>query len=234
MGLDPATMMLIGGAASAAGPVLANVFAPEGQELSPFRGNTDPQAMLGRTNELMNMIGQAVADRAASPISLPSSFVQQPGAYTGGGLPMPIGLVASDPALANPSLLSLPGMEQFRDIFGRAGQPSGPGGNTSPGGDIGNGDPTGPPDGEPAAFSPNTGMPSSSFASTITPAGRAASAAMDAGPRRRSASCGNLVRAADLMEDSGGTADLDQGYGAAQLLLEAIRGGATQRTGAMI
>ena len=147
---------------------------------------------------------------------------------TGGGLPMPIGLVASDPALANPSLLGLPGMEDFAGMFDHIK-------DWQAGGDQGNGGvPTSPhipppeqnsdgsyPDpGEgptnPIEFAPGSGVSSAS-----------------AGPRRRSGG-GNLVRAADLMQDNDGTADLDQGYGAAQLLLDALREGSTQRTGALI
>ena len=42
---------------------------------------------------------------ADTPVRLRSSFVQQPPVFTGGGLPMPIGLTGVDPALHDPSLL---------------------------------------------------------------------------------------------------------------------------------
>ena len=147
---------------------------------------------------------------------------------------MPIGLVASDPALANPSLLGLPGMEDFAGMFDHIEDWQGSIVDNK--GDSGRGD---APDDK---FNGGSGDRaddkadqdgSSRFASTMTPAGSAVSDSLSSGPRRRS-SGGNLVRAADLMEDAGGTTDLDQGYGAAQLLLDAIRGGATQRTGAML
>ena len=120
MGVEAATLQAILGAGGAlGGPVLSNLMAPEGQTLSSFegRGRVDPVSLLSQANWLNNAVGRAVTNRAASPISLPSSYVQQPGAYSGGGLPMPIGLVASDPALANPSLLTLPGITDFEGMF---------------------------------------------------------------------------------------------------------------------
>jgi hypothetical protein len=107
------------------GPMLGGLTAPEGQELSSFEGKgaIDPVNMLNHVNDLIGRIGQGVTDRAATPVSVPSAYVQQPGVYTGGGMPMPIGLVGMDPALSNPSLLNLQGMGQFQNIFN--GVPSG-------------------------------------------------------------------------------------------------------------
>ena len=237
MGVEGATLQaLIGAGGALGGPVLSQLFAPEGQELSSFegRGRVDPVSMLSQANWLINRLGQATANRAGQPISLPSSYVQQPGAFSGGGLPMPIGLVASDPALANPSLLSLPGMEDFAGMFDHIEDWQS--GLVDNKGDAGRGD---APDDKFGGGSGDRADDkldqdgSGRFASTITPAGQAASAAMDAGPRRRS-SGGNLVRTADLINADEGTSDLDQGYGAAQLLLDALREGSTQRTGALI
>lgn len=105
--------------------MLASMFAPDGQQLHSFEGNGQiaPVAMMSQTNALMNALGKALTSRAMTPISLASSVVQQPGAYSGGGLPFPIGNVASDPALANPSLLNAPGMGEFEELnklFGAA------------------------------------------------------------------------------------------------------------------
>ena len=242
---DPATTMAIASSiASVAGPTLSQLFAPDDQQLSSFegRGRVDPVSMLSQANYLINQVGRGVSNRAAQPISLPSSFVQQPGAYTGGGLPMPIGLVASDPALANPSLLGLPGMEDFQGLFDHIddwqsvddrGNPGQGGGDKGGSGERADGKLDGG-SGDIADDKADRDGNTRGFASTITPAGQSVSDAISSGPRRRSASGGNLVRAADLMEDSDGTADLDQGYGAAQLLLDAIQGGATQRTGARL
>lgn len=51
-------------------------------------------------------MGNVIAEQAARPVTLGSSYVQPLPTFTGGGLPMPIGLLARDPALSNPSLLN--------------------------------------------------------------------------------------------------------------------------------
>lgn len=138
MGLE--ALKAIGPVAGAlGGPVLSSLFAPEGQELSSFEGHgaIDPVTMLGNVNALIGRMGRGVADRAATPISLPSAYVQQPGVYSGGGLPMPIGVVGSDPALENPSLLNLQGMGEFQNLFnglGSLGSASTEGGYVDPSG----------------------------------------------------------------------------------------------------
>lgn len=123
------------------GPVLASLFAPDGQELSSFEGHgaIDPVTMLSNVNTLLGRIGQGVSDRAASPVAVPSAYAQQPAVYSGGGLPMPIGLTAQDPALANSSLLNLQGLGQFQNLFQGLGNSS-----TSPSFPIHN-QPTNPP-----------------------------------------------------------------------------------------
>lgn len=127
------------------GPTLSALFAPDGQELSSFEGHygVDPVTQLQNVNALINRLGRGVSDRAASPVSLPSSYVQQTPVISGGGLPMPIGLTGSDPALANPSLLNLQGMGEFQNLFSgldggasRFGVPTGPGVSTPPGGGV--------------------------------------------------------------------------------------------------
>ena len=72
-----------------------------------------PAMILEQFKNMITRLGQGMSERAGAGVSLPSSYVQQPGAYTGGGLPMPIGLTASDPALRNPGLLSLPGVQLY-------------------------------------------------------------------------------------------------------------------------
>lgn len=186
------------------GPVLANMFAPEGQELNSFSGKgsqVDPVALMTEFNRLFGNIGQGITDRAASPISLPSAVAQQPGVYTGGGLPLPIGLSSIDPALANPSLLSLQGLGQFERTFTPPKQ--GPTGPTDPNPPPVNPDPTGPKD--------PTQYPASPSMTT----------------RRRGLegmAGGQLVRGQDLLTEESGD-DLDQAYGAVNLLLESLRGG---------
>lgn len=94
------------------GSVLGAVTAPEGQELQSFEGegNLDPrQALTDARGAVTSMLG-TLQQRASRPIELRSAYVQQPPVFSGGGLPMPIGVSGMDPALADSSLLSLPGL----------------------------------------------------------------------------------------------------------------------------
>lgn len=212
---------------SLGGPMLAGMFAPEGQELKSFEGHgaLDPVNMLDMANTIIGRVGRGVADRAQQPVSLPSAFVQQPGAYTGGGLAFPIGLVASDPALADPSLLTLPGMDQFAGIFDGfddvgAGDP-GQHGTVNP--DDGY---TAPPglQGDRRAV-PKHGDAFGGDGGAVNEPPLAAST----GPRRP----GMGLRASDILNDGAsgigtsihGGDDLDQAHGAAQLLLDALGSG---------
>lgn len=204
-------------AAMLGGPILSSLFAPDGQELSSFegKGELDPTRMLGKSNALFNELGRILADRASQPVILPSAFAQQPGSYTGGGLPMPIGLTSVDPTDASPSLAGLGYMGSLANMF--AGDqgihitgPPGP----MPDPPETNPDPTGPRPNEPA------------------PALASMASAPPRGPRRRSDGAG-LVRASDLIAaDEGQPADdLDQAMGAVQLLMQSMR---PQQTGALI
>lgn len=204
MGLDPGSALLAG---SLGGPVLSALFAPEGQELSSFEGHgaIDPVTMLGNVNALIGRMGRGVADRAATPISLPSAYVQQPGVYSGGGLPMPIGVVGSDPALENPSLLNLQGMGEFQNLFsGHDGMLSG---RPEPDGDTG--DSYVKPDGyhadpDLAMYSDRVAIPKS-----------AADATTPTTTRRKGYA--QLVRGSDLLAEPD---DMDRGLAAARLLLQ--------------
>ena len=221
MGLDPATMMALTAAGQVAGPVLANLFAPEGQELSSFegRGALDPVTMLNNVNTLMGRIGQGVTDRAATPVGLPSAYVQQPGVMTGGGMAMPIGLVASDPALSNPSLLNLPGMGEFQNIFtDLVGQPD-PTDDSYVDPDGYHADPD-VPAGDRRAV-PRTGTPAGTIQESPSAATTTRRRGIDTGVGQDG--YGNLVRGADLMAEQGD--DLDQGLASAQLLLDALNSG---------
>ena len=65
----------------------------------------DPRDLLAQgMGQAETALGEAQA-RAKTPVQLRSSYVQQPPQFSGGGLPMPIGLTGADPALKDPSLL---------------------------------------------------------------------------------------------------------------------------------
>lgn len=211
MGLDPATATLIG---SIAGPAIAGLFAPEGTELQSFtgHGSIDPVNMLHSANTMFGRFGNAITQRAAQPISLRSAYAQQPTAFTGGGLPFPIGLSGVDPALDDPSLLTLPGLTEFDGLFDGLVSSQNPG-------DTGFVDPRGyhaPPgmtSGDRRAVPRNDTLPIQESPSAGT------------GPRRP----GMGLRASDILDDNPllprGGDDLDQAHGAASLMLEALSAG---------
>jgi hypothetical protein len=217
---------------SVLGPTLAGLFGPEGQDLSSFagHGSADPITSLQNANTILGRIGQGVTDRAASPISLPSSYVQQPPVFTGGGMPMPIGVVGQDPALANPSLLNLQGMDQFKDIFKGLSTYSTPGTGTPPsGGTPGSDNPFTPPEmnGVPGLEAPGNGGVPGNYPVPGSPPGDDTTidhdkpgASYPEFTRRRQPA--QLVRGADLLQDDGGGDDLHRAIGAAKLLLQSF------------
>ena len=210
MGLKPSDYAMLGGMVG--GPLLGGLFGRDPAELQSFEGtDTNPKALMRGNMELLDSIMPMIMGRANAGVSLPSAVVQQPGSYTGGGMAMPIGLVASDPALSNPNLLKLPGLSSNTPkgwtpgdgSILRWGQPQEPGGPNDatpdnpdyvdPDGyhDV---DPLGPSLGNP----PRTAQPRS-------------------GPMRRSAAAplfdeGALINPGD---------DLQQALGSVELLLQA-------------
>ena len=66
--------------------------------------SVDPRDLLARGVDTSERQMSALEGRANRPVQLRSSYVQQPPTFTGGGMPMQIGLSGYDPALANPSL----------------------------------------------------------------------------------------------------------------------------------
>lgn len=83
----------------------------------------DPRDMLGQGVANQGAAFQMLLDQLAKGVSVPGAFAQSPPTFTGGGMPMPIGLTGKDPALADPSMLSRPGV-QMRS--GAQGQPFDP------------------------------------------------------------------------------------------------------------
>jgi len=63
----------------------------------------DPRLRAAQFLQDIGQMGVQRAGLAAQPVTMPGSFIQPPGPYyTGGGLPMPIGVTAQDPALFDP------------------------------------------------------------------------------------------------------------------------------------
>lgn len=71
----------------------------------------DPRAMMDTLGKAIGTNAGDIAAFAGQPINMPSSYVQDTPTFAGGGMPMPVGLLGHDPALANPSLLSRPGVK---------------------------------------------------------------------------------------------------------------------------
>lgn len=184
--------------------LLGSLFAPTPQELQTFEGEgaLDPKQTLGeskiRLEEMMRLLG----DRANRPVTLPSAYVQQPPVFTGGGLPMPIGVSGMDPALANPKLLRIPGLSGVEDD-GAFGPPGADDPHFPNGGVTDTPDPTRPNDG------------TKEVVTTL------------ASPRRRNtASAPANFDAPNVSEHD----DLLQGRGAVELLLRSYMPPSPQRT----
>ena len=125
MGMDPTSIALLLGQLGSAG--INAIAAPDGQELQSFEydKNLDPRLMYGEAKTQIGEMSNLLKARANRPVTTRSGYVQQPPVFTGGGLPMPIGVSGMDPALADPSLLSLPGLGG-KDPFNPDPPPPGP------------------------------------------------------------------------------------------------------------
>lgn len=111
MGLDPVTLSaIIGGA----GRIGASIFAPQGQMLSSFENDPtlNPGKMLLQSDNAVNSVFGPALARAFSPVDMSDAYVQSPPSFTGGGMPVPVGVTGSwgagKPAVASPPSSSLP------------------------------------------------------------------------------------------------------------------------------
>lgn len=207
MGMGGADLALLLGQLGSAG--ISAWGMPDGQELQTFEGEgeLDPRNMMGEARTQINdMIGQTKA-RANRPVSVRSGYVQQPPVFTGGGLPMPIGVVGMDAALADKSLLSLPGLSGVNvDPIPRD--------QTFP---PRNPQPTPPPDGDGNPTIPRDGTDDGESG----PLQRAS-----AGPARRAVPGQSLFSPQAMatgMGDGSGD-DLSQGVGAMEVYLRTLAG----------
>lgn len=65
---------------------------------------TSPTELLKSLSGMLQGTYQDATQRAHQPVELPSAYVQDVPTFTGGGLPMPIGVTGHDPANAHPEL----------------------------------------------------------------------------------------------------------------------------------
>jgi hypothetical protein len=73
-------------------------------------GHIFPPTLLANYLSNIEHAGGVVVARAAQPITLPGTQVQQPGWYGGAGMVAPVGLSAMDVANIRPSILGVPGV----------------------------------------------------------------------------------------------------------------------------
>lgn len=109
--MDPVTISLISSAIFGGLGGLFGGDAPIGQERRPFEGPEEAGAMFDRARKAGNAGLDAFAENLGRGVRLRSAYAQTPPVFTGGGLPFPIGVNAQDPALADPYLLELPGID---------------------------------------------------------------------------------------------------------------------------
>ena len=103
-GMGAAGSMMSGGAQGKLGG-----YGLGGADKAPTRGSVDP-TLLGRVLSPIEQMAGVATGRARKPVTLPGAFVQPNPMFSGGGMPMGIGTTAVDPALQQPHLLGLPGV----------------------------------------------------------------------------------------------------------------------------
>lgn len=129
MGLDPATLALIGTLGSS---IVGGLTAPGAQELFSFEGedfggaSLDPRDLLGGALSGVARLGGRLTEVAEQPIQLQTRAQDIP-FFFGGDLPFPIGLTGSDPGapLVPGKTLDDPfGAGGFRNFGGGGDEPS--------------------------------------------------------------------------------------------------------------
>jgi|TARA_R110002051_G_scaffold179045_5_gene248900 hypothetical protein len=200
-GMEPALLTLLGAGLSAGGGAASAMFGPN-SSTGPFRSGIADKLLnqgVGAAEEL----GGIVTDRLAQDVKLPDAYVQAPQTFSGGGLPMPLGIFGQDPAIADPSMLSIAGLPNAVERLG-GGEGAGIfGGSTDSGGGGG-----GPSEGWPTEPTPEDGLPFSDRTQSLTQGVRES---LGGGGNMFGGGAGNI-----------GNDDVDQAQGAVDLLSQSI------------
>ena len=90
-----------------ADPAALAGYAPEGGAF------LDPRRLMEQQVRDQAQVGAIQVGQAAQPVTLPGAFAQPSPYYTGGGLPIPIGVTAQDAALFSPGVHQMRAGAQF-------------------------------------------------------------------------------------------------------------------------
>lgn len=99
--IDPGTAILIQSAIGALGGLLGGGGGQDRQSFSDSP-DTDPRNILDAGLRQTGATQEMIEDMIGRGVSLPGAYAQPLPTFTGGGLPMPIGTFAMDPALTDP------------------------------------------------------------------------------------------------------------------------------------
>lgn len=108
-GMNPLIAMMI----MQGGGALLDAFSGDDEtgERESFKGTSvDPEKMLAGASGNIAGLGKALVQKANKPVQLRGVTAQTPQGMSGGVLPFDIGLSGQDPAIADPSMLSLTGL----------------------------------------------------------------------------------------------------------------------------
>lgn len=119
--IDPITIGLI---ASAAGSILGPLLAGGGEDAQQIRQSfagtsLDPRLVGQDVGDVTRGFADLASQVTSQPPQLTGTLVQQPPVFAGGSLPFPVGVTGVDPAIADPSLLQVPGLDtsQLQDAL---------------------------------------------------------------------------------------------------------------------
>jgi hypothetical protein len=111
--IDPMTWgLIISGVGSLLGPLLGGGNEDSQQIRQSFAGTGMDPRLVGRdVSDITRGFGGMVDQVTSNPPQLTGTIAQQPPVFTGGSLPFPVGVTGVDPAIADPSLLQVPGLD---------------------------------------------------------------------------------------------------------------------------
>lgn len=228
MGMEAGTLALVIPAISSIlGPAIGGALSPNPyQQRQSFEGSSaDPTTGMTQVQDALRELIGTQADKVGKGVTLQSTVDPTLPTFTGGGLPMPIGVKPGDPSLAKP--FSIPGIDvgPVRKAIGGTGQAPGtyrtPSPNATPVGGPGSAVPR-PPGQKPGTSvppPPNVNPPSMADPPNPQPGN-------PGGGAHRNAIADPTGQGVDPTAGLAIPQGLDpQTYGALQLLMHSMQGG---------